>query len=586
MNTLKAYLVLSAIMLPLTGAMAQSKIGKEVEVTRPYDPSVMDAQKIWYEPSINPDSLQKKDAFSYSVFPKNMSTGFGLTPITSASLVENNQEYDGIGYVRVGAGYPFSTLLDFYISNNNASNILLGMYANHKGYWDNVKLKNDYAEKNVDASNMSNDIGIFAKKAFYSSKLSLNADYSGRRLLFYGYDPQIFYTPYDLSYNKDSVRQTFDLFNVNLQFESATTGDDRYDYALGASYQHFKDHYDNKEAALSIFGMLGKHFGEEHALSVTVRGSSYNRDNRLDTIGNNFLLSIIPSYVYTSGDFTGKIGLQFMADQYNKESRSYVYPALSASYHIADYFVPTLELKGETEVNSYRKLAYDCNYIRPGLDSAQLLGNAQKFRNTYHRLVAVFSIKGDISSEASYNVFASYDKLEKMAFFVNEPYWDTHFITPPLNFTNNLEVFYDDGSKVSIGGEFQLNSDPIRLYAKAVYNKYTLDQLDYAIHRPTFEADFTGSYKLDEWVFSLTFHMATGRHYMWKGDPGPFMIIVPAEYAKMDDIYNLGAGVEYFFTPRFSAFGSVSNLLNRSYDNFHQYTVPGLTLMGGIAFSF
>ena len=572
-------LLLVTILLPVCKVLAQTKpIGKEVEVTRPYDPDVVEAQKIWYDPTVNPDSIKAKD-LSYSVMPKSIASDFTISPIASANLIEMNRNEPRFGYVRAGVGYKPSTLLDFYVSNNNAKTVVLGLYANHRGFWGDVTLENELAEKDVAANNMSNNVGIFVRKPFSAATFSVNADYSGKRFLRYGYDPSWFNTPYNGVYSKDSVLQTNNLFNVNLQIES-TPGSNEVEYMATTSFQYFYDHYDMQETAISLAGMLGKQLTDEHKLAVYIGATGYNRNTLLDTTGGNFLFNVNPYYMYASGDFSARLGLLFVGDQYGDgESKSYAYPAISASYRITDFLVPTVELRGETEVNSYRKLAEECMYITPGLANFGSVHSTQKFRNTYHRIMGIFSLKGDVGTSLSYNLYGSFSKIENLVLFVNQPVWAS-----PLRFTNNIEVAYDNGWKYTVGGEIRFDMKPVSVYARAAYNSYSLDTYKKALHRPGFEANLTASYKYDSWVFSATFDMALDRYYMWQDPLSSSMMVT--SYHKLDNIYNLGVGAEYLFNKNFSVFANLQNLLNKRYDTFYQYSVPGTMLYGGITYRF
>lgn len=581
MKNKKHLLLLLTILLPLAQVAAQNNpLSKEVEVTRAYDPTVLNAQKLFYDPTINSDSLKTKDAFTYSVTPRSLFGDFGLAPITSASLIEKNRDNNGLGYVRAAVGYPFAPLADFYISNNSAKSVLLGMYANHMSYWGKVTLKDSYGEKKVAADNMSNDIGVFAKKTFRNATLSVNADYSGKYLLLYGY-PVEWYR--NNTFVKADNKQTFNFFNTSALLESSTVGDDRIDYNLGISYQLFNDHYHMKENAFSIWGMLAKHLDENHAFSINLKTTSYSRNNLLDEFGNNLLVGVKPSYTYTNEGFTGRVGFQLVVDGYDGESKNRLYPALYASYHVADYFIPSLELKGETEANSYRKLASGCYYIQPGLEDYRQV-TSQKFRNTYQNLVMVASIKGELGSAASYNLFGAYAEIDNLAMYINTPSPTGSLINP--DFTNTLLATYDNGSKLSVGAEFQLDTDQLDVYAKIVYNTYSLDKFKEAIHLPALEGSIVATYKPNsQWAFSGSFSMATGRYYQLVKLPS-FIDESRRQPEKLGNIFDVGVSVEYFITQKLSIFGSMSNVFNQRYDLFHQYTVPGLITRGGIAYRF
>ncbi|MDR0420922.1 MAG: hypothetical protein LBH30_05660, partial [Prevotellaceae bacterium] len=492
-----------------------AQVNENVEVTRNYDPAVMDAQKIWYEPTITADSSNVRDAFSYSIFPKSSPGNFGLAPISSAKIVDGDNPLPGLGYIRAGIGYQISPLLDFYISNKNAQKVLVGFYANHRSFFGKTKLKGDNYSKKVKSDFMNNDLGIFSKIFLDGSIVTLNADYSRRDLYLYGFDPDVYQTFDNLLFGDN--KRAMNLFNGNLLWKSDADAGEVF-YSFGASYQLFnaRDNYGElgvkgetmKENAFALSGLFGADLDDEtQSISIATRAALYNRNKKLDTLGNNILLSALPSWTYTDDYLSVKLGMQYLLDSYNDKIKHRIYPAVYASYKIHDYFTPAVEIKGETEVNNFRKLAMENNYISFG-NMTEMFNDINRFayfanpvfRNTNYKLIGVFSIKGDIES-FSYNVFASYSNLEYLPLYGNIPVIFSHNTNYYFFDYKNFNVEYAKGNRVNIGAELSYNDDDFSVYAKAVYNKYNLKtgdnvKIEHAWHKPTIEGNLNLRYKI------------------------------------------------------------------------------------------
>ncbi|MDR1198067.1 MAG: hypothetical protein LBK94_03505 [Prevotellaceae bacterium] len=601
--------LLSIFILSGFAVSLAAQVNKDVEVTRNYDPSVTDAQKIWYEPTIIADSSNVRDAFSYSIFPKSSPGNFGLAPISSAKIIDSENSLPGLGYIRAGIGYQISPLLDFYISNKNAEKLLVGFYANHRSFFGKTKLEGTQYSKKVKSDFMNNDLGIFSKFFLDGSTITLNADYSRRDLYLYGFDPDIvrFYSP------EDNDKRAMNLFNGNLFWKSDRDAGEVF-YSFGASYQLFnaRDKRDNlksemmKENAFAFSGLLGADLDDDtQSVSVAARAALYNRNVALDSLGNNILLSALPSWSYKDDYLSAQLGVQYLLDSYNDKIKHRIYPAISASYKIHDYFTPSIEIKGETEVNSFRKLALENNYLSFG-NAVEQVGNAAiftdfsnpVFKNTNYKVIGVFSIKGDVES-FSYNIFTSYSKLEYLPLYENAM---AGFIFS--NLVNMSDYYYDykkfhveyaKGNKVNIGAELSYNDDLFSVYAKAVYNKYNLKngnnaKLEHAWHKPAFEGNLNLRYKVSyDLVLTADFRTLLKRYALnnyYVTSVSPWYLPSVTSPRKLKDVFDLSIGAEYLVTNSFSVFGNLSNVLNQKYDIYSRYQVPGFIVSAGVTYRF
>ncbi|MDR3286574.1 MAG: hypothetical protein LBT27_03935 [Prevotellaceae bacterium] len=594
------------LLIALFGGLAFSltaQINKDVEVTRNYDPSVMDAQKIWYEPTTVADSSNVRDGFSYSIFPKSSPGNFGLSPISSAKIIDNGNNMPGLGYIRAGIGYQISPLLDFYISNKNTENVLVGFYANHRSFFGKTKLEGNNHTEKVKSDFMNNDLGIFSKFFLDGSTVTLNVDYSRRDLYLYGLDADIFASDTWLD-EKPEDKRAMNLFNGNLLWKSDREAGEVF-YSFGASYQLFnaRDKYKNyyinekgetmKENALALSGLLGAELDDEvQSVSIAARAAFYNRNKALDSAGNNILLSAIPSWNYKDDYLSVKLGAQYLLDSYNDKIKHRIYPAIAVSYKIHDYFTPAVEIKGETEVNNFRKLALENNYILfDNYDVGNYGINRIAFKNTNHKIIGVFSIKGDIEA-FSYNVFASYSKLEYLPLYTNTPMieiaaWGINSIHDYKRFS----IMYAKGNKTSLGAELSYTDDIFSVYAKAVYNKYRLKtedniELDYAWHKPTFEGNLNVRYKISDDLILTADARTLLKRYAYDNYFDINVNTVFEHKRKLKDVFDIGLGAEYLVTKQFSAFFNLSNILNQKYEVYSRYQVPGFIVSAGVTYRF
>jgi hypothetical protein len=440
---------------------------------------------------------------------------------------------------------------------------------------------------------MNNDAGLFSTFYLDGSTVTLNADYSRRDLYLYGMDPDLFLP--NTRTKDDNDKRAFNLINGNVLWKSDKDAGEVF-YSLGASYQFFnaRDKYYNgassqtmKEHAFAVSGLFGADLNDEtQTISIAARAAMYKRNNLLDTLGNNILLSAQPSWTYNDDYFSVKLGFQYLLDNYNSTTKHRIYPAVSASYKLHEYFTPMIEVKGETEVNNFRKLALENNYISFGNyynNYPEFYYRNPDFQNTNYKLIGVFSIKGDIDA-FSYNVFASYSKIDHLPLFANRAYEAGFWGLPLIYDYNEFRILYAKGEKISFGGEISYNDDIFSIYAKAVYNKYSLssespfDVIKHALHKPAFEGLLNFRYKVADNLILTADARALLQRYALE-NMNPFE-------RKLKNVIDLGVGAEVLITNNFSTFVNFSNLLNQKYETYSRYAVPGFIVSAGVTYRF
>ena len=103
--TTSCYLVLfSAAILYCSSVSAQEdNLKKEVQVVRPYEPSISDAFKINLQPKIE-DTIKVNPNFTYSILQRPINTYFTPTPISAARMLSEPLTDLQSSLIRIGFG--------------------------------------------------------------------------------------------------------------------------------------------------------------------------------------------------------------------------------------------------------------------------------------------------------------------------------------------------------------------------------------------------------------------------------------------------------------------------------------------------
>src|SRR6056297_1678854 len=95
---------------------AQEELEKEVQVVKPYDPSVSDAFKINYLPVII-DTIKYIPTFQYALQPKPVPVKYDIIPIRAAKMVGEPLTKLYGNYLKVGVGSKTLPLIEYYHNN-------------------------------------------------------------------------------------------------------------------------------------------------------------------------------------------------------------------------------------------------------------------------------------------------------------------------------------------------------------------------------------------------------------------------------------------------------------------------------------
>ncbi len=393
--------------------LVAAQVEKRVEVTKAYVPRVESALKLAVEPDMT-DTTRMRPEIDYTVTPLSLQTTLATRPIRPATVTYWEFNRPLPFYLKVGAGYPLNSVLDFYASTQNPSTGYVIGYLNHEGRY--AKIANEIGVKN-NSTRMYNRAGVAAGK------------YLGRHVLegTFAYDNRMYhrYGSYTTDPNlPEEQLRALGIGGMNDYGDAALSvrfGDDfqdlsRVNFEVGLHGDLFFDHSDRPGD-----GEKGRqlNFGAEGRIARGFGRSSFSLGIGYDAFGGQQWLSgcwqqlIRASLRYHYAG--GVVGLEAGADYYHDRVETPGEPEALAE--TGDYFIPFarlvfnlgtpglkpfFEADGGVSPNDFRTLTAVNPYVAPGtwLDKssvdynfrAGLGGSLWRNRFTY-RVYAGFSVQ-------------------------------------------------------------------------------------------------------------------------------------------------------------------------------------------------
>ncbi len=531
----------------------ENQLNKEVQVVRPYEPSISDAFKINLLPKIE-DTLKQVPKLNYNLIQRPFAINFMVTPISSAKMLMEPMSDLFNTYVKFGIGNGISPLLEVYYNSDRSKEFNYGGWFRSHSSMGKVKLGNG---ERVDANFGRTDINIFGKKILKKSVLSATAGFNKHKLTYYGYD---IYIPKTV--NPDTLTlQHFNQFHAGLEYYSTHTDSTHLNFAFKTGVNHLKDNFDMQELLLHLSLKMDKfkndeHFGGEFSVN------HYMKNANLDST-NNTIITLSPWINLYGKQWRALVGTRLVIDANSSGNQSTFYPIGQISYDIiSHYLIPYVEIGGYLEENSYAKISAENPWILPG----------KKVYNTNHKFNLTGGIKGNLSTKVSYLFYANYSIIDSMYFFVNTN------IAASDSLFNRFTVDYDNTERTRLVGEITIApSSKINIFLRAQYEKYKLKELDKPWHKPDFTALASVRYSLRDKIILTLDMFATGKRFVKDSDNS---------IKSLEGITDINLGIEYRYNKKFSGFLNLNNLTSSKYNIYYLYPMYRFNIKAGLTYAF
>ena len=540
---------------------------EEVTVVAPYQPTVLDADKIGLTPRI-PDERLEKPEFNYAIKSKTLNVPVVLEPIKPAKITGESVTELYKNYIRAGIGNYWTPYIEFYANKLRSKKSAFGVHAKYLASFGGI---NDYA---FPGSSVTSFDG-YGKKFFKSNTLTGEVLYKRTGVHFYGFKPDDF--P-ELDLEKNDYKQSYNLIEMKTGLVSNYVDDEKLNHTLSFKYHYLFDKYKAQEHNVRFNTGLNKNttffnFSETEKLGVDAGVDYYFDHDTLNTV-NQGIISLDPYYSMGFEQYYFKLGLKMDLES-GSTSYFHVYPIVRIEVQVVkDILITYAGVFGEMMPNSLRSMSEENPFIISTIE--------KRFSN--NKFSQYGGLKGHITKYLDYNVSFVNSTIENMLFYVNDT---VSSISEGLN--NQFTVVYDKVKYSRIIADFGFHyKNKFNAMLRGKYNSYFLDNEDKPWHKPTLEINLSADYNLQDkiWIKAEIFTCNKTYARTFENtvvDNVATTTMVPVELSGFADI-NLG--VEYRYTKLLSGFVNFNNILGQRYFRWYNYPSYRFNMMLGVTYSF
>lgn len=497
-----------------------------------------------------------------------------INPAKIKTVDKLSQLYNS--YVKVGVGTEFMPLGEVYFDSKRSRKYVYGAHLKHLSSFGDLP---DYAPAQFDRTNLTLRGAINEKR--YT--LDGNFHFGSQGLHYYG-------APDTLGLLRDSIAQRYNDIGFGTSFSSHKKDSATVNWKVGIDYNNYMSKKpleagrEDWRARENFFGIsssgwykLGK---EVYAADVNIRYNGYKYGvldsaytNTLDSgiVLNNTVINLKPTITTRLKDnrFKAKVGMDLTFDIHNK-TKVHIFPLAELKYSMFnDIFIPYVGLRGGLNQTTFKSLTNENEF---------LLANVNML-NEKTAIDFYGGIKGTLSKRMSFNLGASFARVQNMALFVT----DTNF-----SIGNKFDVIFDTASVTTLSGSISYQmKEKLKVDAIANFYSYNLVNNSYAWNKPNLQVILRGSYNLfDKFLFTADIDVEQGRRALVYG-PGEDVVLENNQYVKtLNFITDFNLGVEYRYNKRISAFVQFNNITSQRYMRWYNAPVQSFQALGGVTFRF
>ena len=331
-------------------------------------------------------------------------------------------------------------------------------------------------------------------------------------------------------------------------------------YQLDASFHHMADGYKARENQWGFNGegdyALNALFTAKAATDLYL---THHRDEAIKA--NRHLWRIRPLLAFALDDFDieGGINLVYQNDPSPVVNTFNAYPIIAVKYNFRKWLRPYIGISGDIERTSLQSFLQENPFLAP---------NAA-LRHTNQRFLFYGGARGDVMEQISFQTGLSIGIYQNLHCFLNN-----------AEDPGRFDLCYDPEAMVinTFGELLRTNREEtltVRLRGDHFY--YALKELERPWHRPRYQLDLATSYRLYDKI------MFKGNGY-WLG--GMEALDVASNVAMpLKNVVDLGLGIDYLWSSRFSIFLDCKNLLARSNERYLHYPTRGFHFVAGLTYA-
>lgn len=518
------------------------------DVIKNFDAKLLESEKVKVNPVLPPVDTATK-AQSYNVPNKVLNVDYQpprLRPISMPSQ-KLPPQYDG--YAKLGYGFPNSPYAEAAYRFGDPKEYLVGLKAKYHAATDK-KVENQMFSK-LDAE--ANGTFFVPAGIAVDAKVGFQNDVNH----YYGYN---FSGRKDTSFTSDATKQAFSNFGVSARaYNSVRTVAD-FNYGLGVSFNVLSDFYSSKETEIGVKLNATKWFAEKHPLTIILRTEFTNFDARSSTLNqtlNNIYLQ--PSFTFKGDMFSIKLG----ANLISSADIFYPKPDVEATLNLAGNKLGIFAgWRGDFNKNNFRNLSK----YNPFIASVQTIKNTEV--DEYYG-----GLKGGLSG-FEYSFQGGYSKNGNLALYL----LDTSDVK------GTFKVLYDTINIFNLRGAITYHpTSNLEITGTVSQNVYTALKQKAAWGLPSLDVNMGAKYTIIN--DPKTNQMASVRASLFVQN-GVNYKLKNGDADRLNTLYDLSLGGEYFFSKNIGLFLDINNILDNKRQRWQNLPTFGLNVLGGISARF
>ena len=553
-SLIKLWLIFILSCVFAAAAFAQTNLHDiNYTATSNFVPTIKDAVKYGDMPEIK-DSVNKISNIKYGINSQPIFPKYQVETIDAAKM--QNEPLTKLYHSVLKAGYgPLYSMPygEFWIGNTRDREQNFGAHLKHFS-------SNTHLEDHGYGGFSDNNAEIFGKRFYKKHTLGGDFNYNRNVLHYYGFDSSL-HKVSDNNYTK----QRYQLFEPKLRLQSHYTDSTHMNHDINLSFYNLSNLHRESENNIKA-GFLASLFINKEKLNVGLNTDFYNHKQSNDTL-NDLIVNLSPSFEASGKKWNAEIGLIATLDRFVDTTKYYVYPKLNVQYDVFEHIViPYASITGGLIKNSMRSLTGENPFVDTTIN----------YRNTNNKYNFALGLKGNLSSNTSYDTRVTYGQYDNLHFYnIN------HLSTIQLN--NQFQVLYDNASILNIHGSLSYKyKEKINIIGKGNYYIYSPNTFTKAYHKPDYDFTLTGIYNLKSKIILKADLFVMGQQWarsLPKGDTSSVLKDV-----QIKGWVDACLEAEYRYSKMMSFFIRANNIANQRYYRWENYPTQRFNFMFGLTF--
>jgi hypothetical protein len=521
----------------------ENTLTEEIEVIRPYKPVLADAVKIRRNPNMD-NQKPFKPVLSYSIIDKKLELNSNIKELQAQKMEDEGAPLLSHNFAKLGAGNFNTAQGELYINSGRDQALQTGAYFKHLSQ-----------QGNLPQQKLSNqEMGVFGRTIADSYTATGNLKYDRRSFFFYGFDPTF-------SVLTDMSKQRNNTISADAEIISNYSASPILNYAANVKAYQFSTLTDAKESSVILNGFLSRDLNSFN-IGLNASADLTSTKDVSYKIANN-LIKVNPYLNFKGDNYNLKLGANIV-QELGTNTRLNLFPSVSAEFAVLPGYANIFaKVNGDVLKTSIREIALENPFLNENLG----------LKNSLERMNVEAGVNGNVGAAFGYKIMASYKKIDNMLLLVNNP-----------TKINRFDVIFDQGKSTVLGLEGEINvkaSDVFEISGKAQIFNYNLASESEAWFKPSLRLISNAKAQVNQKLF-------INAEVLFQGETSAKVSSgsVGFKASTLKSFIDLSAGGEYKVNQKIGVYLRANNLFGQSYQRYLFYPNMGITIFGGVNYSF